>query len=88
VLWLRVVVAAALAVLLAVVIVASTRTTPIAVGGDCGGKSCVMDRDHDHLVIVGLAVGVVLLVVAAWPVLVRRYRNVWGDQRYPFGTWR
>ena len=68
-----------LAVLLVVVIVASTRTTPIAVGGDCGGKSCVADRSHDRLMILGVALGVAFVLVAAWPWLVRRYRRVWGD---------
>jgi len=81
VLWARVVAAIVLAVVLIVVLIASTRTTATPVGGDCGGKSCVADRDHDLLVVMGLGVGSALVLVTTWPLLVRRYRKVWGNGR-------
>jgi hypothetical protein len=75
VLWIRLVVAAALGVLLIAVVVASTHTTPRAAGGDCGGKSCMADPQHDGLVALGIALGIGLLIVFPWRRLVARIRR-------------
>jgi hypothetical protein len=47
-------------------------------GGDCGGKSCV-NSGYDKGIRNGFVLLVAALTIAAWPLLVRRYKLLWGE---------
>jgi lysylphosphatidylglycerol synthetase-like protein (DUF2156 family) len=47
-------------------------------GGDCGATSCLdTGTDKGYAIAIALSVGAVIL--AAWPWMVRRYRQQWTD---------
>ena len=47
-------------------------------GGDCGGRGCI-NSSVDKGMRYGIAIVVLMIAIAWWPRLVRRYRANWVD---------